>query len=59
MTWNFTYGACPIGVAKSAYHHLSQSKIGALAQGIVEIVISIGELQGLKPLSFGFILCRP
>jgi hypothetical protein len=34
---------------------LSQSEIGALAQGIVEIVISIGELQGLKPSFFGFI----
>ena len=42
----------------NAYHHLSQSEIGALAQGIVEMVISIGGFQGLKPLIFGFILCR-
>jgi hypothetical protein len=37
-----------IDVEKSAYHHVSQSKIDALAQGIVEIVVRIGELQRLK-----------
>ena len=38
--------------------HTSQSEIGDLAQGIVEIVISIGELQGLKPL-LGIYLMSP
>ena len=47
-----------IDVEKSSYHHLSQSEIGALAQGMVEIVISIGELQGLKPF-FSIYSCRP
>ena len=41
-----------IDVEKSAYHHVSQSEIDALAQGIVEIVVHIGELQGLKPSVF-------
>ena len=37
-----------IDVEKSAYRHVSQSEIDALAQGIVEIVVRIGELQKLK-----------
>jgi hypothetical protein len=30
-----------------------------LAQGIVEIVVRIGELQGLKPQFLRFVLYRP
>ena len=48
-----------IGVEKSAYHHVSQSEIDALAQGIVEIVVRTGELQGLKPEFLRSVLCRP
>jgi len=52
-----------IDVEKSAYHHVSQSEIDALAQGIVEIIVEIvvriGELQGLKPQFLRFVLYRP
>ena len=55
--------ASRIGVEKSAYHHVSQSEIDALAQGIVEIIVEIvvrtGELQGLKPEFLRSVLCRP
>ena len=52
-----------ITVDKSSYHHVSQSEIDALAQGIVEIIVEIvvrtGELQGLKPEFLRSVLCRP
>jgi len=52
-----------ITVDKSACHHVSQSEIDALAQGIVEIIVEIvvrtGELQGLKPEFLRSVLCRP